>query len=138
MNHLPRPIADWIALWRDLPRFPRQVLLNRAHAHGSAAALTVILLAGLIVGHSFTTIAAYTALVVLGPPSLVAALGAVAHHLWERERIWADLECQFCADPDDGRWDDDPHPEPGPDDGSDLIREISDYLHTHTPTTANA
>ncbi|MEV5184233.1 hypothetical protein AB0K88_31275 [Streptomyces werraensis] len=136
MNHLPRPIADWIALWRDLPRFPRQVLLNRAHAHGSAAALTVTLLVDLIVGHSFTTIAAYTALIVLGPPSLVGFAGAVIHTLWGRGLIWADLVCEFCGDgPDDG---DDPEPDdPAGDDGDDLIREITDYLHTHAPTTAN-
>jgi len=135
MNRLPRPIADWFALWRDLPHHPRQVLLNRSHLSGSTVLLILALLSDLIATHPVTTIVAYTALIALGPSSLVAFLGTIAHHLWERGRIWSDLECQFCADPggDDG-WDDDPDPDPGPDDG--WLRELTEYLNTHTLTHA--
>lgn len=130
MSHLPRPIADWIALWRDLPRHPRQVLLNRAHLPGSTLVLIVAMLADLASDSPYATVTVYVALAVLGPSSLVAFVGAIAHALWDRYLIWADLECEFCNDgPDDG---DDGDPEPdGPDGGDGLIREITDYLHTH-------
>jgi hypothetical protein len=136
MNHLPRLIADWIALWRDLPRHPRQVLLNLAHLRGSTFVLVGAMLADLAVDHPYTTLAVYALLIALGPSSLVAFAGGGAHTLWDRGLIWDDLVCEFCDDgPDDG---DDPEPDdPAGDDGDDLIREITDYLHTHAPTTAN-
>ncbi|MGY1579167.1 hypothetical protein [Streptomyces sp. MN13] len=132
MNHLPRLIADWLALWRDLPRHPRQVLLNRAHLPGSTLAIASTMLADLVFDHPYTTTTVYAALVLLGPSSLVGIVGSIAHPLWDRGLIWADLDCEFCGDdPDDG--DDDPEPE-GPDgDGDDLIREITDYLRATTP-----
>jgi hypothetical protein len=137
MNRLPMWLADWAALWRDLPRHPRQVLLNRAHLRGGAMVLTGAMAADLAIGRPWTTYTVYVLLALLGPSSLVAAAGAVAHSLWSRDLIWPDLVCEFCdgGDPgDDG--DDDPQPD-GPGDDSDLIREITDYLHTHAPTTAN-
>ncbi|MBR8638627.1 hypothetical protein KEF29_03260 [Streptomyces tuirus] len=134
MNHLPRPIADWLALWRDLPRFPRQVLLNRSHFPASTVALTGFMLADLVVDHPYTTITGYVAWVLLGPSSVAAFTGAVAHTLWERGWIWADLHCEVCDHgPDDG--DDDPEPGAPDGGGDDLIGEITDYLRHHTAST---
>jgi hypothetical protein len=134
VNRLPRLIADWVALWRDLPRAPRQVLLNRAHLPGSTAALLLVLLADEICPHPAATIAVYVAAGLFGPSSVVAVTGAVAHLLWDRWLIWADLDCEFCGGgPDDG---DDEDPEPDvPDDDGGLIREITDYLRTRATST---
>lgn len=137
MNHLPRLIADWLALWRDLPRHPRQVLLNRAHLRGSTFVLVGAMLADLAVDHPYTTLAVYALLIALGPSSLVAFAGGVAHTLWDRGLIWSDLVCEFCDDDHGDDEDDDPEPD-GPDGDDDLIREITDYLRTQTPTTATA
>lgn len=134
MNRLPRPIADWLALWRDLPRYPRQVLLNRAHLRMSTLVIVVAMLADLVFEHPYTTAAVYVALVLLGPSSLVGTAGSVAHMLWDRGLIWADLDCEFCGGgPDEGE-DGDPDPD-GPDGGDDLIREITEYLHARTTST---
>jgi hypothetical protein len=133
MNHLPRLIADWFALWRDLPRHPRQVLLNRAHLPGGTIVILAAALVDLLAAHPYTTAAAYTALVLLGPSSLVAVIGSAVHTLWGRGLIWADLDCEFCGDGDDGD-DDDLEPD-DPDDGGDLVREITDYLRTTTAAT---
>lgn len=131
MNHLPRPIADWLALWRDLPRYPRQVLLNRSHFPASTLALAGFMLADLVVDHPYMTIAVCVAWILLGPNSLIAFAGAISHTLWDRGWIWADLHCEVCdGGPDDGD-DDDPQPDAPDDGGDDLIREITDYLHTH-------
>jgi len=137
MNHLPRPVADWLALWRDLPRYPRQVLLNRAHLPASTLALAGFMLADLLAGQPYTKIAAYVALVLLGPSSLVGFFGAIAHTLWDRGLIWADLVCEFCdGGPDDE--DDDPEPDAPDGGGDDLIREITDYLRQRTTSDGKA
>ncbi|MFD5795621.1 hypothetical protein ACFWIO_19185 [Streptomyces diastatochromogenes] len=134
MNRLPLWIADWIALWRDLPRAPRQVLLNRAHMPGSTVALLVVLLVDALCSDPAATIAVYVAAVLFGPSSLVATAGSVTHMLWDRRLVWGDLECEFCSDgPDEGE-DDDPEPE-DPDGGDDLIREITKYLRTSATST---
>jgi hypothetical protein len=135
MNRLPRLLADWIALWRDLPRFPRQVLLNRAHMPGSTFVLLVAMLADLAFSQSYTTAAVYTLLILLGPSSLVAFVGGIAHTLWGRGLIWADLVCEFCDDDHGDDEDDDPEPH-GPDGGDDLIREITEYLRATTYATS--
>ncbi|WP_345624485.1 hypothetical protein [Streptomyces ziwulingensis] len=131
---MPRPVADYLAMWRDLPWAPRQVLLNRSHLRGSSLAVLAGMAADLLIAHPAAEVVAYVLLVVLGPSSLVAVAGSVAHLLWDRERIWADLDCQFCGDgPDDGGgggWESD-----GPD-GGGLVREITDYLHDHHARTS--
>jgi len=136
----PRPIADWIALWRDLPRHPRQVLLNRAHLWASLAGLAAVRLVNLEVPNLCTTTAMCVALAVLGPSSLISAIGTGAHALWRRGLIWADLDCEMCGDDpdDDGDDGDDPDDDPGPDiDGDGLIREITTYLRTNATTSAS-
>lgn len=131
MNRLPRPIADWFALWRDLPRFPRQVLLNRSHLRASTLTITIAMLVDLVSEHPCMTTAVYVALALLGPSSLVSTFGAVAHTLWDRDLIWTDLDCEFCSGgPDDDE--DDPEPDVPDGDGDGLIREITDYLQTAT------
>lgn len=136
MNRLPRLLADWLALWRDLPRYPRQVLLNRAHLRASTAALVVFMLADLLIDHPYTTTAVYAALALFGPSSLVGFAGGIAHTLWSRDLIWTDLHCEFCDDgPNDGD-DDDPEPDTPDDGGDDLIREIADYLRAAAYTAA--
>jgi hypothetical protein len=135
MNRLPRLLADWIALWRDLPRFPRQVLLNRAHLPGSTAVLVAAMLADLVFACSFTTVAVYTLLILIGPSSLVAFVGGIAHTLWDRGLIWTDLVCEFCDDDHGGGEGDDPEPDV-PDDDGDLIREITEYLRAVTYATS--
>jgi hypothetical protein len=127
-------VADWMALWRDLPRAPRQVLLNRAHLSGSTKVILACMVADLLSPYPAVTVAVYVALCVLGPSSLVAVTGAVAHILWGRGRLWGDLECEFCSGPDDGGWDEGPETD-GPDGGDDLIREITDYLRTRAHAT---
>jgi hypothetical protein len=105
---LPRPVADWLAFWRDLPRHPRQLLLNRSHFPTSSLVLALSLLLHEIVGAPVTAWTVYAALIICGPSSLVAVTGLAAHALWSRGRLWTDLECEACGDgPDDGD-DDDP------------------------------
>jgi len=129
MNRLPRPVADWLALWRDLPRYPRQVLLNRAHLRASTLTIVVAMVVDLVFEHPYTTTAVYVALALLGPSSLVSIAGTAAHTLWDRGVIWADLDCEFCSGgPDDDE--DDPEPDLPDGDGDGLIREITDYLRT--------
>jgi hypothetical protein len=126
---LPRPIADWLAFWRDLPRFPRQVLLNRAHFRTSSFVIAACMALDLIVGSPTTTLIAYAALLIGGPSSLVAILGSVAHSLWERGRLWADLDCEACREgPDDG---DDDEPEPDDDPAGDGGLAIDRYRNQH-------
>lgn len=132
---MPRPIADWLALWRDLPRQPRQVLLNRAHLRGSLRALIVVLLAGLLIDHPVMPVLACVAALMFGPSAFVTVAGSVAHALRDRDLIWPDLECEFCGDgPDDDG--DDGEPDVDGPDGGGLMREITDYLHARitTPT----
>ncbi|MFG3510228.1 hypothetical protein ACGF5F_32550 [Streptomyces sp. NPDC047821] len=113
---LPRPIADWLALWRDLPRHPRQVLLNRSHFPTSSLIVAVSLLLDGIVGAPITAWIVYAALAICGPSSLVAVTGLAAHALWSCGRLWTDLDCEACGDgPDDG----DDEGEPEPDDPAD-------------------
>jgi hypothetical protein len=130
--NLPRPIADYLAMWRDLPWAPRQVLLNRSHMRGSSVAILAAMTADLMITHPAAEIVVYVALVLFGPSSLVAGAGCVAHLLWDRGLIWSDLVCEFCDGGPDDDGDDDPAPEDP--DGDDLIREITDYLHTQTVT----
>jgi hypothetical protein len=136
MNRLPRPIADWFALWRDLPRYPRQTLLNRSHLRASTTVIAVAMLVNLVVESTYTTATVYVVLALLGSSSIVSLSGAVAHTLWDRGVVWTDLSCEFCSDgDDDGDGDgDDDEPEPPDSDGDDdgLIREITDYLHVAT------
>jgi hypothetical protein len=114
---LPRPVADWLAFWRDLPRHPRQVLLNRAHFRTSSFVIAACMALDLVVGSPTTTLIAYAALLICGPSSAVAILGSVAHTLWSRGWLWADLDCQACGDgPDDGD-DEDPDPDDPAGDG---------------------
>lgn len=138
MDRLPRPVADWLALWRDLPGHPRQVLLNRSHQRGSTHVILAALLTNLAVAHPCTTAAAYTALLTLGPSSLIAVIGSAAHALWDRGLIWTDLDCQLCDPDDDGDNGDgdDPEPDRPDDDGDDLIHEITEYLRATACTTA--
>lgn len=129
MNHLPRLVADYLSLWRDLVQWPRLVLLNRAHSFASFATIGGFYAVNLLVGHPATVALLYGALVVCGPSALVSFAGSVAHELWERALIWPDLDCQVCGDdPDDGH-DDQPDPDE-PDDPHGLIREITEYLRT--------
>jgi hypothetical protein len=114
---LPRPIADWLALWRDLPRHPRQVLLNRAHFPTSSLILALSLLLEEIVGTPATTLLAYAALAICGPSSIVAVTGLAAHALWSRGRLWTDLDCEACGDGPDGDDDEDPQPDDPAGDG---------------------
>lgn len=134
MNHLPRLLADWLALWRDLPRYPRQVLLNRAHLPGSTFVLIVAMLADLAFSRPYTSLAVYILLVALGPSGLVAFAGSIAHTLWGRGLIWTDLVCEFCDDDHGDDEGDDPEPD-APDGDGDLIREITDYLRHHPAST---
>ncbi|MFD7514071.1 hypothetical protein ACFV85_04600 [Streptomyces niveus] len=137
MSRLPRVVADYLSLWRDLLRFPRLVLLNRAHSVASLLAIAVLCAVNLVVGHPATVAALYAVLVVCGPSAIVSAAGSVAHVLWDRGLIWADVDCEWCGDDPD---DDGPDDGLGPDDPADphgLVREISAYLrdqHTLTLT----
>jgi len=139
MNRLPRPITDWIALWRDLPRHPRQVLLNRAHQWESLACLAGVRLINLEAPTPYTTTAMYVAAVLLGPSSLISAIGSIAHALWRRGLIWAGLDCEMCGDDPDDDGDDggDPDDDPGPDSDDDLIHEITTYLRATATTSAS-
>ncbi|MFE4607882.1 hypothetical protein ACFRK5_05925 [Streptomyces niveus] len=135
MNHLPRVVADYLCLWRDLLRFPRLVLLNRAHSVAALLAIAVLCAVNLLVGHPATVVALYVVLVVCGPSAIVSAAGSVAHVLWDRDLIWADIDCEWCGDDPD---DDGPDDGPGPDDPADphgLIREISAYLRDQRTLT---
>ncbi|MGW0904997.1 hypothetical protein [Streptomyces sp. NPDC002853] len=137
MDRLPYLVADWIALWRDLPRYPRQVVLNRGHRVVGALTILLALLADSVLGQPWTAVAAWAALVVLGPSSLVAFLGSIAHTLWSRGFVWTDLDCEVCGDGPgggDGGGDDDPGPDV-PDGDDDLICEITEYLTKHTTST---
>lgn len=134
MNRLPRPIADWIALYRDLPRHPRQVLLNRAHSWGSSLVIGLLAVMDTFTVHPWTAEVLYAALAVAGPSSLVAITGAIAHTLWGRGWIWPDLECEWCGDdPDDGH-DDDTDPD-DPDGPSGLALEVEAWLRTQPAHT---
>ncbi|WP_381801130.1 hypothetical protein [Streptomyces niveus] len=136
MNCLPRLLADYLCLWRDVVRFPRQVLLNRSHSIASMATIGGTCLVDLAIGHPCTEAVVYAALVVFGPPASIAFAGSIAHTLWGRGLIWADLDCELCGggpDDDDG-YDDDLGPD-DPDDPHGLIRDITAYLRTHSAVT---
>ncbi|MEV8365913.1 hypothetical protein [Streptomyces niveus] len=137
MNHLPLAVADYLCLWRDLLRFPRLVLLNRAHSVASLAAIAVLCAVNLLVGHPASVAALYAVLVVCGPSAIVSAAGSVVHVLWVRGLIWADIDCEWCGDDPDDDGPDDALGPVEPADPHGLIREISAYLrdqHTLTPT----
>ncbi|WP_405797717.1 hypothetical protein [Streptomyces sp. NBC_01506] len=128
MNHLPRLFADYLTLWRDIVRFPRQVLLNRSHSIASITAIGGFCAVDLLIAHPFATAVTYLALAVFVPSAIVSVAGSVAHSLWDRGLIWADIECEWCGDdPDDDGPDDALGPE-DPDDPHGLIREIKAYL----------
>lgn len=134
MNHLPRVVADYLSLWRDIARFPRQVLLNRSHSVASLAAVTGFCLVDLLTDLPYAAVAFCLSLVMFGPSAAVTCVGSVAHTLWDRGLIWADLDCEWCGDdPDDG--DDDEPDADDPDDPHGLIREITEYLRNQ-PATA--
>ncbi|MFB8350261.1 hypothetical protein [Streptomyces niveus] len=128
MNRLPRLIADYLCLWRDIIRFPRQVLLNRSHSIASLAAIGGVCAVDLSITHPVTTAVTFIVLAVFGPSALVSVAGSVAHALWDRGLIWADIACEWCGDdPDDDGPDDGLGPD-DPDDPHGLIRDITDYL----------
>lgn len=128
MNHLPRLIADYLTLWRDLLRFPREVLLNRSHSIVSIAAIAGFCAADLLIAHPVATIVKHLALAVFVPSAFVSVAGSAAHALWDRGLIWADIDCEWCGDdPDDDGPDDGLGPD-DPDDPHGLIREITAYL----------
>lgn len=137
MNRLPRLIADYLCLWRDIIRFPREVLLNRSHSIASIAAIGGVCAVDLLLTHPVTTAVTFIVLPVIIPSALVSVAGSVAHALWDRGLIWADIACEWCGDdPDDDGPDDGLGPD-DPDDPHGLIREITDYLseqRTLTPT----
>ncbi|MFF8829307.1 hypothetical protein [Streptomyces sp. NPDC015131] len=126
---LPRPVADWLALWRDLPHHPRQVLLNRSHFPTSSLILALTFLLHEIVSAPATAWIVYAALAICGPSSLVAVTGLAAHTLWDRGWLWTDLDCEACGDdgPDDG---DDEEPEPG-DPAGDGGLAVDQYRNQH-------
>ncbi|MGW1015604.1 hypothetical protein [Streptomyces niveus] len=133
--NMPRLIADHLSLWRDVVRFPRQVLLNRAHSFAAMAGIGVACAVDFLIDHVGTEVVAYVAVFAFGPSSLVSFAGSIAHTLWSRELIWADLECEWCGDdPDDDGGDGEP--EPGePDDPNGLIRDINEYLRNQHALT---
>ncbi|MBP2581903.1 hypothetical protein J3A78_002381 [Streptomyces sp. PvR006] len=135
MNRLPRPLADAIAFWRDIFRYPRELLLNRGHRQWRAAGV-IALIAGLahLQVPGFLLGSLTPAFLVCGPTLLLDLAGTFAHGLWKSNRIWPDTDCQCCGgdDPDDG----DDEPQDGtPDSGSGLARDIEAWLHTQTTRT---
>ncbi|TXS12869.1 hypothetical protein EAO71_36155 [Streptomyces sp. ms191] len=134
MSRLPRILADLLAFWRDIARYPREVLLNRAHHQWRAAGM-VSLIAALVAldvpgfsPNSFTP-----AFIICGPSLLLDCAGTLAHGLWKSGRIWPGVECQCCGDdPDDG---DDQPQEDAPDGGSGLARDVETWLRTQTTRT---
>lgn len=132
---MPRPIADWIALWRDLPRHPRQVLLNRAHFSGGPLAISLALLLDGYDIHPYTAEVLYTLLIVAGPSSLIALTGALAHTFWAHGWIWTDLTCESCGDEGDDDGDDDDLDPQDPDGGGGFALDVENWLKTQ-PTPA--
>ena len=130
----PRILADLLALWRDLARYPREVLLNRAHHQWRAAGM-VTLIAALVALEipGFPPRCLTPALLICSPSLLIDLAGTLAHGLWKSGRIWTGVECQCCGDdPDDG--DEQPHDDT-PDGGGGLARDVETWLRTQpTPT----
>lgn len=134
MNRLPRPLADLIAFWRDIFRYPRELLLNRRHRQWRAAGM-IALVACLIAADApgFPPSSLTPAFLICGPSLLVDLAGALAHSLWVSGRIWQQVECQCCGDdPDDG---DDQPQDDTPDGGSGLARDIETWLRTQPTHT---
>ncbi|MFG3488533.1 hypothetical protein [Streptomyces sp. NPDC047972] len=132
MNRLPRTLADLIAFWRDIFRYPRELLLNRGHRQWRAAALiaSVAALVALQVP-GFTVGSLSLAFLICGPTLLIDIAGTLAHGLWVSGRLWKSTECQCCgSDPDDDG--DDQPQDDTPDGGSGLARDIEAWLHNQT------
>ncbi|MFD5508997.1 hypothetical protein ACFWIB_14640 [Streptomyces sp. NPDC127051] len=93
---MPRPLADTIAFWRDLPRHPREVLLVRGHHlwHG-AAATAALQLPWMITG---TTLPGWLrpVLAVFFLNFLLDFVGWVLHVKWSNRETWESVECPIC------------------------------------------
>lgn len=130
---LPRPLADLIALCRDLVRQPREVLLNRGHHQWRAAGLIAIASTPAWFGHRPNTMAALVILPLAGLSFALDVAGYLAHGLWTSGRIWKGVECQCCGDdPDDGH---DDSEDADPDDGGGLALDVETWLRTQTTHT---
>lgn len=93
---MPRPLADTIAFWRDLPRYPREVLLVRGHHlwHG-AAAIAVLQLPWMITGAALPGWMR-PVLVAFFLNFLLDFVGWVLHVQWSDNKLWKSVECPFC------------------------------------------
>jgi hypothetical protein len=99
---LTRPLADVVALVRDLIVSPREVLLVRAHHRWYGALYLAVLGVPAVFGYHPRLVPAVALLVVGGVSLGLDLVGMVAHVVWHRDRIWQDIECPVCGDDDDG------------------------------------
>lgn len=141
MNHLPRPIADLICLWRGLIFHPREVLLNRNHHQwrgaGFIALVAVLIVAG---APGFGVWSLTPALLFAGPSWVLDLAGYYAHGFWKSGRIWQDIECECCGGPDNDEGDDDTDPDTPAGDGGLALSftdtDLRNWLDDQpTPTT---
>ncbi|MFJ3083071.1 hypothetical protein ACIPJG_25410 [Streptomyces halstedii] len=126
MNHLPRPVADLLCLWRDLAHSPREVLLNRNHHQWRSAgfiALIAVLTALPVPG--FNAGLLVPAFLLAGPSWALDLVGSYAHGLWKSGRIWQDIDCECCGRPGDDGYDDEDEPDT-PDGDDDLALSFTD------------
>lgn len=135
MSRLPRTIADLIRFWRDLIRHPREVILVRAH-HQWRGAGFIALVALLVVAEvpGFPPASLLPAVLLGGPPWLIDLTGVLAHGLWVKDRLWANVECECCSGGPDDDEDDDPDTD-DPADGGGLARDIETWLRNQPTRT---
>ncbi|MFD6113621.1 hypothetical protein ACFWG0_26410 [Streptomyces yangpuensis] len=100
---MPTPLADTIAFWRDLPRYPREVLLTRGHHPWfSAAGIAAVHVQGTF-GGSTPPDWMRPVLIALYVHLAFQLTCWILHVNWTQERLWAGVECPICdaVDEDD-------------------------------------
>lgn len=93
---MPRPLADVIAFWRDLPAHPREVLLSRGHrAWTSAVYIAAVHLPWLTDGASPPDWMRFV-LVFLYLNLALHVTCWILHVNWIEDRLWKSVECPIC------------------------------------------
>lgn len=100
---MPRPLADVIAFWRDLPRHPREVLLVRGHHQWMGAAYIAAAHLPWLINGTTPPDWMRPLLCIFYLNFLLDLAGWVLHVKWSAHEIWKSVECPICnaVDEDD-------------------------------------
>lgn len=93
---MPRPLADVVAFWRDLPRHPREVLLVRGHHQWRGAVYIAAVHLPWLIDGTIPPDWMRPLLCLFYLNLLLDVAGWVLHVKWSADEIWPSVECPIC------------------------------------------